>query len=56
VTVPAGKFTALPVTERVKGMTDGLTQWYADGVGLIKTENNGRVVELKAFRQGDAGK
>lgn len=56
LTVPAGRFTALPVTERVKGTTVGMTKWYADGVGEVKSENKGRKAELKAFDQGGKAK
>ena len=39
VTVPAGKFQAMKVVTKVAGATAPLTRtnWYADGVGLVKS-------------------
>lgn len=39
VTVPAGKFQAMKVVTKVAGATAPLTKtnWYADGVGLVKS-------------------
>lgn len=39
VKVPAGTFTAFPVTRKQKGSKlDGYTFWYAPNVGLVKTD------------------
>jgi len=39
VTVPAGKFRAMKVVTKVAGLSTPLTRtnWYADGVGLVKS-------------------
>ena len=43
VTVPAGKFRAMKVVSEVTngGTSMTKTAWYADGVGLVKTETSG---------------
>jgi hypothetical protein len=59
VTVPAGKFKAIPVTDRTErlGLVVRNTSWYAPGVGVVKlvAEVDGRdvwVTELKEFTVG----
>ncbi len=48
IKTPAGEFLALPVEHISERLTD--LRWYADGVGLIRKEKDGKVVtELKSF-------
>jgi hypothetical protein len=60
VTVPAGKFKAIPVTAEVtqKGSTRRVTTWYAVGVGEVKwvvgTGDTEAVWELTEFTPGKA--
>jgi hypothetical protein len=61
VTVPAGKFKAIPVTTEANlngQIPIKVTSWYAAGAGVVKTvsEMNGseRVTELKEFTPGKA--
>ena len=64
VTVAAGKFRAMKVVTKVAGATAPLTRtnWYADGVGLIKSmSESGQMQygwELKdySFKKKDSGK
>ncbi len=58
VTVPAGTFTALPVTIRYNrpGPAD-IVSWYADGVGMVRQDTAGQpTLELKAFTPGKEAK
>lgn len=43
VTVPAGKFRAMKVVTKVAGTTASMTKtnWYSDGVGLVKSTTEG---------------
>lgn len=58
VKVPAGEYTAFPVEMVIKamGQTITATNWYADGVGIVKQEMNlgqiSVVMELKKFTAG----
>jgi hypothetical protein len=47
VTVPAGKFRAMKVVSEVSGGAIPLTKtcWYAPGVGLVKTANQGGQIQ-----------
>jgi hypothetical protein len=51
VEVPAGKFKAIPVTQQEQGRRRGkVTQWYAPGVGVVKSESDsGATRVLKEF-------
>ena len=56
VTVPAGKFRAVPVTcKRLNGdrVVETIIDWYADGVGLVKVRHDdGTVKELVKYTPG----
>ncbi|MEO2089662.1 MAG: hypothetical protein ABGY75_09225 [Gemmataceae bacterium] len=54
VTVPAGKFQAVPVVIRhdIGGTKYTSTFWYADGVGMVKMAMSNHVTELKEFTPG----
>lgn len=58
VKVPAGEYTAYPVEMVIKtmGQTINATNWYADGVGIVKQEMNlgalSVTMELKKFTAG----
>jgi hypothetical protein len=60
VKTPAGKYTAYPVVQTIKtGLGKStVTNWYADGVGMVKQEirafGKPDVVELKAFTPAKA--
>lgn len=57
--VPAGKFKAIRLESKAAGAgaeTRGVITWYAPGVGPIKTETPGGVIELKEFTPGKANK
>lgn len=58
VKVPAGTFTAFPVTRKQKGSKlDGYTFWYAPNVGLVKTDLvGGAGTVLTKFTPGKAEK
>jgi len=52
VTVPAGEYTALPITIEFDqpGQRRAYTNWYIAGVGMVKQVSGGRVTqELKSF-------
>lgn len=52
VTVPAGEYTALPVTIEFTqpGQRRAYTNWYIAGVGMVKQVSGGRVTqELKSY-------
>lgn len=55
VDTPAGTFTAVPIAinySRIQGMTDTVV-WYADGVGLVRLDSNGRTsLVLKKYTPG----
>lgn len=56
VTVPAGEYEAIPLTYKMvqNGQTfSSTTVWYADGVGLIRIDQDGQPSQvLKAFTKG----
>lgn len=60
VTVPAGTFTAVPITFRNTDRLDRgpMTYWYAADVGLVKSviEKDAMPIELKAFTPAKEGK
>ena len=55
VSVPAGTFTAIPITTAYTSPAGRrpFTNWYVSGIGMIKQVANGRITqELKAFTSG----
>ena len=59
ITVPAGTFTAVPVTIRSvrPGGAADVVSWYADGVGMVRQDTGGRpTLLLKAATGGKDGK
>jgi hypothetical protein len=55
VDVPAGKYRALRVdfVQRVSNLDTKQSQWFAEGVGLVKTVHEGQMVDvLKSFTPG----
>lgn len=60
VKTPAGTYTAYPVVQSIKTKLGGstITNWYADGVGMVKQEikafGKPDVVELKSFTPAKA--
>jgi hypothetical protein len=58
VTVPAGEYTAVPVTQvDPDDPDDEATVWYAEGVGMVKLLQRGsRAMLLKSVTIGDAAK
>jgi hypothetical protein len=58
VEVLAGKYKAIRLDAETKAgeLTRKHTQWYAPGIGVIKTETPGGTIELKEFTPGKADK
>ncbi|WP_088255204.1 hypothetical protein [Fimbriiglobus ruber] len=54
VEAPAGAFTAVRIeySMKVDGKTETTTSWFAEGVGIVKTEADGIVAVLESFTPG----